>query len=35
MKLELQEKVEYNQSVTSSSAKFDLSKYIKLVPPFH
>ena len=34
-KLEVQEKLGSSYSVSSSSAKFDVSKYIKLVPPFH
>lgn len=34
-KLEVKEKLGSSYSVPSSSAKFDVSKYIKLVPPFH
>jgi len=34
-KLEVQEKLGSSYSVPGSSAKFDVSKYIKLVPPFH
>ena len=33
-KLELQEKLECSRPISSSSVKFDVSKYIKLVPPF-
>ena len=35
MKLELQMKLGSTDFVTSTSVKFDVSKYIKLVPPFH
>ena len=34
-RLELQMKLGSTGSVTSTSVKFDVSKYIKLVPPFH
>ena len=35
MKLELQMKLGSTDFVTSTSVKFDASKYIKLVLPFH
>ena len=34
-KLEMQEKLGCSHPISSSSVKFDVSKYIKLVPPFH
>ena len=34
-KLELQMKLGTTDIVTSTTVKFDVSKYIKLVPPFH
>lgn len=34
-KLEMQEKLGFSHPISSSSVKFDVSKYIKLVPPFH
>ena len=34
-RLELQMKLGTTDSVTSTTVKFDVSKYIKLVPPFH
>ena len=34
-RLELQEKLGCSHPISTSSVKFDVSKYIKLVPPFH
>ena len=34
-KLEMQEKLGCSHPISSSNVKFDVSKYIKLVPPFH